>query len=174
MAKILAPRKVKALAAPKKSSSNVKSKAASLGAVKKTLKKTEDADSAFYAGDLAPSFSALNEKSEKIFSKDATPGCAQESCDFRDQFGRVKILSAISFGVSRDSVKSHAKFQEKHEFPFSLLSDEDGKICKNLYGRKYMCIERTTFLIDEKGRIIKVYTKVKVNGHVAQVLEDLK
>jgi peroxiredoxin Q/BCP len=165
-------------------------------AVKKVTKKVDSKESLLHSGDNAPPFSAPNEKGEVVslksflgqklvlyfYPKDDTPGCTQESCDFRDSFSRLKKQGVCVVGVSRDSVKSHLKFKEKYGFLFSLLSDEDGKICeaygvwkeKNLYGRKYMGIERTTFLIDEKGKITRVYPKVKVAGHVDEILEELK
>jgi peroxiredoxin Q/BCP len=158
--------------------------------------KASAVESLLKSGDLAPPFSVQNEKGEVVslksllgkrvvlyfYPKDDTPGCTQEGCDFRDNFARVKKAGVQVYGVSRDSVKSHEKFKAKYGFPFSLLSDEDGKLTenygvwkeKNLYGRKYMGVERTTFLIGEDGLILKVYPKVKVKGHVDQVLEDLK
>ncbi len=116
-----------------------------------------------------------------FYPKDHTPGCTQESCDFRDSFGRLESMGVKVFGVSRDSVSSHKKFQDKLALPFPLLSDGEGKMCeafgvwkeKSLYGRKYMGIERTTVLIGSDGIIEKVYPKVSVKGHVDQVIQDL-
>lgn len=116
-----------------------------------------------------------------FYPKDNTSGCTKEACDFRDSFPNFKKLKAIVLGVSADSVESHAKFSSKHELPFILLSDAD-KIAlekygvwkeKSMYGRKFMGIERTTFVIDEKGKIVKIFPKVKVNGHVEEVLKVL-
>jgi peroxiredoxin Q/BCP len=117
-----------------------------------------------------------------FYPKDSTPGCTQESCDFGASYREIQKLGAVVLGVSRDSLASHQKFKAKYGFPFPLLSDEDGKVCekygvwkeKSLYGRKFMGIERTTFLIGPDGKLLKVYPKVKVKGHVQEVLEDLK
>lgn len=147
-------------------------------------------------GARAPSFSLPNEsgklvsfpelKGKKLvlyfYPKDHTSGCTQESCDFRDQFHRLKKAGVAIFGVSRDSISSHEKFKEKLNLPFSLLSDESGKMCdaygvwkeKSMYGRKYMGIERTTVIIDEDGKISHVFPKVSVTGHVDEVLEILE
>jgi thioredoxin-dependent peroxiredoxin len=121
-----------------------------------------------------------------FYPKDSTPGCTQESCDFRDSFSRVKAKGAVVLGVSKDSVASHVKFKTKYALPFPLLSDESGKVLesygvwkeKSLYGRKFMGIERTTYLIDVNakgvGTIWKAYPKVKVAGHVDDILSDLE
>ena len=116
-----------------------------------------------------------------FYPKDDTPGCTKEACSFRDNLGRVTSKGAIVLGVSRDDVKSHAKFREKYHLNFPLLADVDGHVTeaygvwkeKNLYGRTYMGIERTTFLIDEDGRIARVWPKVKVEGHTDEVLAAL-
>ena len=144
-------------------------------------------------GDVAPDFSAPTSGGGKIslaelkgknvilyfYPKDDTSGCTAEACAFRDalpDFGKVK---AAVIGISRDSVASHEKFKAKFKLSFPLASDEDGLVCqaygvwveKSMYGRKYMGIERSTFLIDGKGVIRKVWRKVKVPGHAEQVLE---
>lgn len=114
-----------------------------------------------------------------FYPKDNTPGCTQEGQDFRDSYKAFVKAGADVIGVSKDSVKSHDNFVAKYEFPFALLSDVDGKACeafgtiveKNMYGRKYMGIDRSTWLFDEKGKLRQVWRKVKVKGHVAQVLE---
>ena len=113
-----------------------------------------------------------------FYPKDNTPGCTTESCDFRDAQAKFEAKDAVILGVSPDSVKSHDKFKEKFDLPFTLISDEDHKIAeaygvwqeKSMYGRKYMGIQRSTFVIDEKGKIAAIYDKVKVTGHVADVL----
>lgn len=155
----------------------------------------ESSEALLKPGQKAPSFSLMNDQGEKVslkdfsgkklivyfYPKDNTPGCTQESCDFRDQFSRLKKAGVEVVGVSKDSVASHLKFKTKFDFPFSLLSDSEGEMCesygvwkeKSLYGKKYMGIERTTFLIDEKGKIMKVYPKVSVKGHVDAILKDL-
>jgi len=113
-----------------------------------------------------------------FYPKDNTPGCTKEGEDFRDYFEDFKKNNTIILGVSRDSVASHDKFTCKYNFPFKLISDEDEKVCKlfdvikekNMYGRKYMGIERSTFLINHKGTLVNEWRKVKVKGHVEQVL----
>ena len=117
-----------------------------------------------------------------FYPKDNTPGCTKEGEDFRDQFAAFRANNAIIVGVSRDSVKSHDKFICKYNFPFDLLADEDETVCqlfnvikeKKMYGRKYMGIERSTFLIDSNGTLINEWRKVKVKGHVEEVLDALK
>ena len=146
-------------------------------------------------GSKAPSFS-LPDQNDNIISlkdfagkkvvlyfypKDMTSGCTQEACDFRDSFPKFGNIDAVVIGISKDSVKSHRKFMDKYDLPFTLLSDENSDICekygvwqeKSMYGRKYMGIARTTFIIDEKGKIKKVFPKVKVNGHIEEVLNAL-
>ncbi len=147
-------------------------------------------------GKKAPDFTAATDGGGKLklsdlrgkpvvlyfYPKDDTPGCTTEACGFRDaqpDFGKLK---AQVIGVSKDSVARHDKFKAKYELPFPLVSDEDGRICekygtwieKSLYGRKYMGIDRATFLIDRTGTVARVWRKVKVAGHVAEVLEALK
>ncbi len=113
-----------------------------------------------------------------FYPKDATPGCTKEGQAFRDHYARFEELHTEILGVSRDSVRSHENFVAKQEFPFPLLSDKEETLCraydvikeKNMYGRKVMGIERSTFLIDAKGNLVREWRKVKVNGHVAEVL----
>lgn len=117
-----------------------------------------------------------------FYPKDNTSGCTAEACDFREAFPNFNKTNAVIIGLSPDSVKSHKKFTEKFELPFILLSDEDKKVLekygvwkeKSMYGKKYMGVERTSVLVDEKGIIRKIYPKVKVNGHVDQISKDLK
>lgn len=117
-----------------------------------------------------------------FYPKDATPGCTTEACDFRDALPRYTRAKAKVYGISKDSLASHDKFAKKHELPFTLISDTDGSICeafgtwieKSLYGRKYMGIDRATFLVDASGVIRQVWRKVKVGGHVEEVLEAVK
>jgi peroxiredoxin Q/BCP len=114
-----------------------------------------------------------------FYPRDLTPGCTTESEDFRDLHARFRRAGAEVFGISRDSLASHAKFQAKHDLPFELLSDTDEKACrlfdvireKNMYGRKVMGIERSTFLIDPRGVLRREWRKVKVDGHAEEVLE---
>ena len=116
-----------------------------------------------------------------FYPKDNTPGCTKEGEDFRDQFEVFNSNNTVIVGVSRDSVKSHEKFICKYNFPFDLIADEDETVCqlfdvikeKNMYGRKYMGIERSTFLIDTNGVLINEWRKVKVKGHVKEVLDAL-
>ena len=117
-----------------------------------------------------------------FYPKDDTPGCTTEACGFRDASPDFKKLKAQVVGVSKDSVARHDKFKAKYNLPFPLVSDGDGKICekygtwieKSLYGRKYMGIDRATFLIDGDGVVRRVWRKVKVAGHVDGVQEALK
>ncbi len=117
-----------------------------------------------------------------FYPRDNTPGCTREGQDFRDQHLKFKHAGAIVFGVSRDSVKSHEKFKEKQEFPFDLIADEDETLCtlfdvmklKNMYGKKVRGIERSTFLINKKAVLIQEWRKVKVDGHVDDVLTAIK
>ncbi len=146
-------------------------------------------------GDKAPDFALKSDKEEVVtlskqrgkkvvlyfYPKDDTPGCTKEACSFRDGFAAVQKKGAVLFGVSMDSVESHKKFKEKFHLNFPLLSDEEKKVVnaygvwkeKALYGRKYMGIERTTFIIDENGKIKKIFPKVKVDGHYEEVLAEL-
>lgn len=146
-------------------------------------------------GKKALNFSLLDSDSKKVslsdfkdkkivlyfYPKDMTSGCTQEACDFRDSFPDFKKLKAVILGVSIDSVESHKKFRDKYELPFILLSDFDKKVVqqygvwkeKSMYGRKYMGIERTTFVIDANGVIRKIFPKVKVTGHADEVMESL-
>ena len=116
-----------------------------------------------------------------FYPKDGTLGCTKEALQFRDMIEKFEKEGAVIIGVSKDSVRSHQKFKRKHELPFTLLSDPEGKVLdlydvwkkKSLYGRTFMGIERTTVLIDEKGIVQKVYRKVKVKGHAQACLLDL-
>jgi len=143
-------------------------------------------------GKKAPDFTAATDGGKKLklselrgkpvvlyfYPKDDTPGCTAEACGFRDQLPDFGKLKTQVIGVSKDSADKHDKFKKKYELNFPLVSDEDGKICekygtwveKSLYGRKYMGIDRATFLIDEKGTVRAIWRKVKVPGHVDQVL----
>ena len=117
-----------------------------------------------------------------FYPKDMTSGCTKEACDFRDRRKVYEKLGATVVGVSRDSVERHAKFREKEGLDFPLVSDVDGKITeawgvwreKSNYGRKYMGIARTTFLIDEKGKIAQIWDPVRVPGHVDKVMAAIK
>ncbi|MEY4069810.1 MAG: hypothetical protein RL721_424 [Candidatus Eisenbacteria bacterium] len=117
-----------------------------------------------------------------FYPADDTPGCTKEACAFRDMAYDFKQVGAVIYGVSPDTIDSHTKFQFKHQLPFDLLSDPEAKVCKaygvwkqkNLYGKKSMGVERTTFVIDKTGRIATMYPKVKVDGHVEEVLSFLR
>ena len=146
-------------------------------------------------GDPAPLFAALSDSGQSLslkdsrgkkvilyfYPKDNTPGCTQEACDFRDAMDRLQSKGVTVLGVSPDSVSSHQKFKKKYSLPFPLIVDEDYRIAqaygvwqeKSLYGRKFMGIVRSTFVIDEKGKIAEVHQKVKVNGHVESLLETV-
>ncbi|MFL5520517.1 MAG: thioredoxin-dependent thiol peroxidase [Gemmatimonadales bacterium] len=117
-----------------------------------------------------------------FYPKDDTSGCTVEACEFRDSWASVQRMGAVVLGVSPDGVKSHGRFKEKFELPFPLLADEDHAVAnaygvwgeKSMYGRKYFGILRTTFIIDEAGRVAKVFEKVKPKGHAAEVLAALR
>lgn len=117
-----------------------------------------------------------------FYPKDGTPGCTREAVEFRDLMKEFEKEDTVILGVSKDSVKSHQKFKQKHDLPFTLLSDPEGKVLdlygvwkkKSLYGRTFMGTERTTFLIDEKGIVTKIYRKVKAKGHAQTCLLDLR
>lgn len=117
-----------------------------------------------------------------FYPKDNTPGCTTEGRDFRDHYGRFKRLKTEVFGVSRDSLKSHENFKAKQDFPFDLISDPDETLCKafdvikekTLYGKKHLGIERSTFIIDNEGTVRREFRKVKVAGHVEEVLQAIK
>ncbi len=116
-----------------------------------------------------------------FYPKDSTPGCTLEGQDFRDQINKFRRRKTVILGISRDSIKSHENFKKKQEFPFELLSDADEKVCKlfdvikekNMYGRMVMGIERSTFLLDTRGVLQREWRKVKVKGHVDEVLEAI-
>jgi peroxiredoxin Q/BCP len=148
------------------------------------------------AGDKAPDFSLPTDGAGKVdtkklrgkkvvvyfYPKDDTPGCTREACGFRDNLPNFRKVDAEIIGISRDSISRHDKFKAKYELPFMLAADEDGKVCeafgvwveKSNYGKKYMGIERSTFLIDGKGVVRNVWRKVKVDGHVEDVLAAAK
>ena len=117
-----------------------------------------------------------------FYPKDNTPGCTQEGEDFRDSYKDFKKIKIEIFGVSRESIKSHEGFKEKFNYPFELISDPDEKLCelfgvikeKSMYGKKYMGIERSTFLVNKEGKLVEEWRKVKVPGHVTEVLEAAK
>ena len=147
-------------------------------------------------GDIAPDFELPGSdgknhklsdyKGKKVilyfYPKDNTPGCTTEACDFRDNFKAIGDLNTIILGISKDNLNSHNKFIEKFNLHFVLLSDEEQVVCKlydvikekNMFGKKVMGIERSTFLIDENGLLIKEYRKVKVKGHVEAIIEEIK
>ena len=146
-------------------------------------------------GDQAPDFTLLSDHEQNIslkaqrgkkvvlyfYPKDSTPGCTREACDFRDQFAVFKKHGVEIFGISKDSAKSHTKFKQKYELPFTLLVDDKADVCeaygvvdkKSMFGKTFLGITRTTFLIDEKGIIKAIWRKVKVTGHVEQILNEL-
>lgn len=117
-----------------------------------------------------------------FYPKDDTPGCTKEACQLRDNYADYKKLKAVVLGVSKDSVDSHKKFADKFELPFPILADPDTKMIqkygawqeKSMFGKKYMGIQRMSYLIDPKGKVVKVYPKVKPIGHAKEVLQDLK
>jgi len=145
-------------------------------------------------GDMAPDFRAKNQDGKEMklsdfrgqkvvlyfYPKDDTPGCTKEACSFRDAFKLYAEKGIKVLGVSTDDEKSHQKFRTKYGLPFDLIADTDKSIVtaysvyveKSLYGKKYMGIERTTFLIDEEGKIKKIFRKVKPEGHAEEVLRE--
>ena len=145
--------------------------------------------------DKSPDFSTTDENGKEVALKDFrgktvvlyfypkadTPGCTKEACSFRDSYTAIKKTGAVLLGVSKDTSASQKKFQDKFSLPFPLLADPDKKIAnlfgvvkeKNMYGKKVMGIERTTFVIDEDGKIEKIFRKVKAQGHAEQVLAAL-
>ncbi|WP_300382202.1 thioredoxin-dependent thiol peroxidase [Clostridium sp.] len=146
-------------------------------------------------GNLAPDFTLIGSDGQEhklsdfrgkkvilyFYPKDNTPGCTTQACDFRDNIEPITDLNAIVIGISKDTLSSHNKFIDKFNLPFLLLSDEDKTVCalydvikeKNMYGKKVLGIERSTFIIDEKGILVKEYRKVKAKGHVEEVLKEL-
>ncbi len=147
-------------------------------------------------GSLAPDFNLIGSdgKEHKLsdylgkkvilyfYPKDNTPGCTNEACNFRDNIKTINYLNTIVIGISKDSLNSHNKFIEKFNLPFILLSDEEKIVCelynvikeKNMYGKKVLGIERSTFIIDENGILVKEFRKVKVKDHIKEVLDEIK
>lgn len=117
-----------------------------------------------------------------FYPKDMTTACTQEACDFRDNYSAISERDAVVLGISGDPVKSHDRFVEKQSLPFLLLSDADHEICrmfgvwqlKKMYGREYEGIVRSTFLIDEEGRLVREWRGIRVKGHVEKVLEAIR
>ncbi|MDH5573502.1 MAG: peroxiredoxin [Gammaproteobacteria bacterium] len=117
-----------------------------------------------------------------FYPRDNTPGCTREGQAFRDHYAKFKKLDTVILGVSRDSVRSHENFKAKHEYPFDLLSDKDEVLCtqfdvikmKNMYGKKVLGIERSTFLIDKTQKLQQEWRKIKLDGHVEEVLAAVK
>ena len=147
-------------------------------------------------GDKAPAFSLEDQSGKTVklsdfkgrkvvvyfYPKDDTPGCTREACAFRDEHSALQKAGAVVLGISPDSGPSHAKFAGKYKLSFPLLADTDHSVSekfgawgeKTLYGRKFMGIIRSTFLVDEAGKVARVWPKVKVDGHVDQVLEAIR
>jgi peroxiredoxin Q/BCP len=148
------------------------------------------------SGQRAPAFTLTADDGTKVrladlkgrpvvlyfYPRDDTPGCTREACAFRDRQAKLKKLGAVVLGVSGDSIQSHQKFRDKYRLNFPLLADEDHRVAekygawreKNMYGKKSMGIQRSTFLIDPKGKVAKVWKQVKVDGHDEQVLNTLE
>lgn len=146
-------------------------------------------------GSKAPNFNVMDDQNNPVtldnfkgqklilyfYPKDDTPGCTVEACDVRDNFTNLGRLNVAVAGVSRDDVRSHQKFKEKYDLNFPLLSDADGAMCeaygvwkeKNMYGKTYMGIERSTFLIDENGMIAKAWRGVSAKGHIEEVMKAI-
>ena len=150
---------------------------------------------ALKVGDKAPEFRLTADNNETIslkqfqgkkvilyfYPKDNTPGCTKEACDFRDSFPQFMQQQAVILGISKDSPATHQKFKEKHELPFTLLTDKDAAVCeaygvinpKSMFGKTFLGIQRSTFLIDEKGLIQGIWRKVKVPQHAEAVFNHL-
>lgn len=147
-------------------------------------------------GSLAPDFNLIGSdgrdhklsdyRGKKVilyfYPKDNTPGCTTEACDFRDNIKTINDLNTVVIGISKDSLNSHSKFIEKLNLPFILLSDEEKIVCelydvikeKNMYGKKVLGIERSTFIVNENGILVKEFRKVKVKDHIKEVLDAIK
>lgn len=147
-------------------------------------------------GSKAPAFTLLDAEGKKVklsdfkgspvvlyfYPKDDTPGCTKEACAFRDRSAELKKLGAVVLGVSPDTPASHTKFRDKYSLNFTLLADESHEVAekfgawreKNMYGKKSMGIQRSTYLIDAQGKVARVWKKVSVDGHDAEVLEALQ
>lgn len=147
-------------------------------------------------GQVAPDFTLPASNGEEVslqgfkgknvilyfYPKDMTPGCTTEACDFRDQHSQLSDLDTVILGISKDSLDRHKKFIEKYGLPFLLLADEEHKVAelygvwklKKNYGKEYMGIERSTFIIDKEGQLVKEWRKVKVKGHVEEALNAIK
>ncbi len=150
---------------------------------------------ALKAGDQAPDFTLPSDQNNPVslkdfrgkkvilyfYPKDNTPGCTREACDFRDSLAQFSNQNTVVLGISKDNPERHQKFKQKYVLPFTLLADENGDVCeaygiinkKSLFGRTFLGIQRSTFLIDEKGIIRAIWRKVKVQGHTKQVLDEL-
>jgi peroxiredoxin Q/BCP len=146
-------------------------------------------------GSAAPSFTLESSSGKKVslkdfkgkkvvlyfYPKDDTPGCTKEACSFRESIGELKKMGAVVLGVSPDDMESHRKFIKKYNLPFELLADTDHAVAekygvwkeKSMYGRKYMGVERSTFLIGPDGRVQEIFRKVKVSGHVEELIEKV-
>ena len=146
-------------------------------------------------GDKAPEFSLISDEGKKVslkelkgkkvilyfYPKDDTSGCTAEACSFRDNIKLIEKKNTVVIGVSNDNTVSHQKFKKKYSLPFTLLSDENLDMLKDyevwkeksMYGKKYMGIERTTFILDEKGKIQDIFNKVKVQGHTEELLKKI-
>jgi peroxiredoxin Q/BCP len=147
-------------------------------------------------GKKAPDFKLISDKGKEVslkdylgkkvilyfYPKDNTPGCTKEACDFTENLNILKNKNTVVIGISKDSIESHIKFKNKYNLRIDLLSDESVEVMKkyevwkekSLYGKKFMGIERSTFIIDEKGKIKSIFRKVKVDGHIQEILKELK
>lgn len=146
--------------------------------------------------DIAPDFTVVDDQNNKVslkdfrnkkvvlyfYPKDDTPGCTVEACSFRDNLPDFSKLNVEVLGVSKDDVNNHTKFKNKYQLNFRLLADTNGDVCnaygvlaeKSMFGKKYMGIVRSTFLIDEKGKIVKIWRNVKVDEHIDNILKTLE
>ena len=151
-----------------------------------TLKIGEPAPDFRLPADNGTTVSLADFRGKKVilyfYPKDDTPGCTSQACGFRDAYPQIEEKNAVVIGVSPDSVKSHQKFKTKYDLPFLLVADEDHQLAeaygvwgeKSMYGKRYFGIERTTFLINQTGKIIAVWRKVKVKNHVQEIIEKIE
>lgn len=150
---------------------------------------------ALQIGDAAPDFTLPTDAGEPLtlsqlrgkkvviyfYPKDNTPGCTREACDFRDAYAELREKGVVVLGVSKDSAKAHTNFKAKHQLPFTLLVDANADVCeaygvinkKSLFGKTFLGIQRSTFLIDENGHLQKIWRKVSVTNHVKEILNEL-
>ena len=157
-----------------------------IGIAKNTPQKPNNAPNTKTANIIITECRLITSKNKNVviyfYPKDSTPGCTTEGQEFRDSYKKFKKLNVEILGVSRESIKSHENFKSKQNFPFELLSDPDEKVCKafdvmklkSMYGREYMGVDRSTFIVNTEGKVVREWRSVKVKGHVQEVLDAAK